>query len=148
MAYIYELEYTVHSVIENLDDAGLPEGDPEISITTAKGFFKTADERSLISYSENTDGGRVLTDISITEDSVILSKRGAVVFDVTFKEGETAKTVYSIPPYSFDAVITTKRIRADITKSGGEIRLLYSMNIGGQGKSVRLRISARPIARA
>lgn len=148
MAYIYELEYTVHSIIENLDATGLAEGEPEISITTAEGFLKVSGERSVVSYTESTEGGKVATDITIEDGSLTLSRRGAVVFDATFREGESCKTVYSVPPYSFDAEIKTRRIRSDITKSGGEIRLLYSMNIGGQDKSVRLKISARPKARA
>ena len=148
MAYIYELEYTVHSVIENLDDSGLAEGEPEISITTAQGFLKVAQERTVISYAESTEGGRVTTDITVDGEALTLSRRGAVVFDATFREGETCKTVYSVPPYSFDAEIRTKRVDAGITKTGGQLRLLYSMNIGGQEKSVRLKISARPKARA
>ena len=148
MAYIYELEYTVHSVIENLDDSGLADGEPEISITTQAGFFKVSDERKLISYTEQTEGGKVTTEIAIEDGALILSRRGAVVLDATFREGESCKTVYSVPPYAFDAEIRTKRIRSDITKAGGELRLLYSMNIGGQEKNVRLKISAKPKARA
>ena len=148
MAYIYELEYTVHSVIENLDDSGLADGDPEISITTQEGFFKLSEERAVISYTEQTEGDRITTDITLEGGALILSRRGAVVFDATFREGECCKTVYSVPPYSFDAEIRTKKIRSDITKAGGELRLLYSMNIGGQEKSVRLKISAKPKVRA
>lgn len=148
MAYIYELEYTVHSVIENLDDSGLADGEPEISITTAAGFLKCAEGCSVISYSESTESGRVSTEITVTDDSMKLSRRGAVVFDATFREGDVCKTVYSVPPYSFDAEIRTKRISSDITKAGGTLRLQYSMNIGGQEKAVRLKISARQKARA
>ena len=148
MAYIYELEYTVHSVIENLDDAGLAADEPEISITTSEGFLKLGEDSSVISYVEATEGGRVATDITVEDGAIRLTRRGAVVFDAVFREGESFKTVYSIPPYSFDAEIRTKRIRCDIGKLGGELRLLYSMNIGGQEKSVRLKISARPKARA
>lgn len=148
MAYVYELEYTTHSVIENLDGAGLPEGEPEISITTSAGFFKTDGECSIITYNENTDGGKVITDITVQGGELKLSRRGAVVFNATFREGEVCKTVYSVPPYSFDTEIKTKKLRFDMTKSGGELRLLYSMNIGGQEKSVRLKISARPKARS
>lgn len=148
MAYIYELEYTVHSVIENLDDAGLPVDEPEISITTVSGFLKVSEDRSVISYAEATDGGKVTTDITVEGGVITLSRRGAVVFDAKFADGESCKTVYSVPPYSFDTEIKTKRARSDITKTGGELRLLYSMNIGGQEKSVRLKISAKPKARA
>lgn len=148
MAYIYDFEYTVHSVIDNLNEVGLPDGEPEISITTVKGFLKRTDDALLITYSEQTDGGKVLTDIEISGDSVSLKRRGSVVFDVTFREGETVSTVYSVPPYSFDCTVRTRRIRNSITKDGGELTLLYSMNIGGQEKNVRMKISAKPTARA
>lgn len=148
MAYIYDFEYTVHSVIDNLNEVGLPDGDPEISITTVEGFLKRTDDTLLITYAEQADGGKVLTDIEISGESVSLRRRGGVVFDLTFREGETVDTVYSVPPYSFDCTVRTKRIRNGITKDGGELTLLYSMNIGGQEKNVRMKISARPRARA
>ena len=148
MAYIYEFEYTIHSVIDNLDERGMPEGEPEISISSTEGFLKDDGERLYISFAEMTEGGRVLSDLTLDDGAVSLKKRGAVEFDVVFREGDRIKTVYSVVPYSFDAVITTKKIRSDISKTGGTLRLHYSMNIGGQDKAVRLKISARPKARA
>ena len=147
MAFIYELEYTVHSVIENLDDNGLIEGEPEVNLTTVDGFLKSNGESLFITYQEMSEGGRILTDITVSDGEVKLSRRGAVMFDATFREGEEMTTVYSIPPYSFDATIKAKRIRSELTKDGGILRLHYGMNIGGQEKAVRMKISARPKAR-
>ena len=147
MAFIYELEYTVHSVIENLDENGLIEGEPEVNLITVDGFLKSDGESLFITYSESSEGGKILTDMTVSDGEVRLSRRGAVMFDATFREGESASTVYSIPPYSFDAVITTKRIRSELTKDGGVLRLNYGMNIGGQDKAVRMKITARPKAR-
>ena len=148
MAYIYELEYKIHSVIDNLDESGLSDGDPEINIMTQCGFFKVSEDSSLISYAESTDGGRVLTDITQAEGEVRLSRRGAVVFDTVFREGELSEGLYSIPPYSFDATVRTRKIRGGITKEGGELSIIYDMTVGGQAKAVRLKISAKPKARA
>lgn len=147
MAFIYELEYTVHSVIENLDDNGVIEGEPEVNLITVDGFLKSDGESLFITYAEMSEGGKILTDMTISEGEVKLSRRGAVMLDATFREGESVKTVYSIPPYSFDATLSTKKIRSEITKDGGTLRLHYGMNIGGQEKAVRMKITARPKAR-
>ena len=147
MAFIYELEYTVHSVIENLDDNGAVDGEPEVNLITVDGFLKSDGESLLITYAEMSEGGRILTDMTVSEGEVKLARRGAVMFDATFREGESMTTVYSIPPYSFDATLTTKKIRSELTKDGGVLRLHYGMNIGGQEKAVRMKITARPKAR-
>ena len=144
MAFIYEFLYTVHSVIENLDDKGLVEGEPEVTIVTVDGFMKSDGEKIYITYTETSEGGRILTDMTVSEDEVKLTRRGAVMFDATFREGKTESTVYSIPPYSFDTTLTTKKIRSEITKDGGILRLHYAMNVGGQEKAVRMKITACP----
>lgn len=144
MAFIYEFSFKIHSVIDNLNEVGVIEGDPEISIMTLDGFLKREDDLFTLSYTEESEGGRVVCDVTTDGKTVTLKRRGAVVFDATFVEGESIKTVYSIPPYSFDAQIKTKRIRSDISTRGGELSLLYSMNIGGQEKNVRMKITATP----
>ena len=143
MAFIYEMEFRTHSVIENLDGAGLAEGEPEISIITSEGFLRVGEEERVISYTEKTEGGRVVCELTLKEGEVRLSRRGAVVFDATFREGESYSGIYSVPPYSFDTEIKTKRIRDGITKAGGELSIIYNMNIGGQEKAVRLRVTAK-----
>ena len=73
----------------------------------------------------------------------MLQKRGDVESDMTFREGDEVKTVYRVGPYSFDMVVRTKRIRNSLDTAGGELGLLYSMNVGGQEKNVRMKISAK-----
>ena len=148
MAYVYDFTFRVHSVIDNLDDAGLPEGAPEISETLSDGFLKIAEDTLYITYKEESEGGRIISDITVDREGVHLVRRGAIEFDVTFSEGKTVNTIYSIPPYSFDATVRTARIRSDITKAGGSLRIHYSMNVGGQEKAVRLKITATPRAGA
>ena len=60
-----------------------------------------------------------------------------------FSDGETFNTLYCVGPYSFDMTVRTKRIRNSLTVDGGELQLIYSMNVGGQEKNVRMRISAK-----
>ncbi len=145
MAFIYDCEFKIHSVIDNLTDAGLPDGEPEINIITAPGFLKydRATGALTVSYSENVEGGdKVLSELTLLGDTATLSKRGAIRCDITFREGEEHKTLYTVSPYTFDMTVHTKRLRTTLTKEGGELSLIYSMNIGGGEKSVRMKIVA------
>ena len=75
------------------------------------------------------------------DGTVSLSRRGAIVSDILFKEGEECRTVYAIPPYKFDMTVKTRRVRNELNAEGGILRLLYSMNVGGQEKTVRMKIT-------
>ena len=144
MAFIAEAEFTLHSVIDNLDDAGIAEGEPEISITTVRGFIRHGEGELTLSYTESGEGGRCACEVILSEENrVLIKRRGAIECDMLFAEGEERCTVYSVPPYSFDMLIRTKRIRSTLTSQGGELYLLYSMNVGGQEKNVRMRVNAK-----
>ena len=143
---INKAELKVHSIIENLGDGGLPDGDPEISITTHEGVLQDDGDSLHVIYSEDTDGGRVNCHIICYSDGrVSLSRRGAIVSDLLFAEGEEIRTVYSIPPYRFDMTLVTKKIRKELSLQGGELQLLYSMNVGGQEKRARMKITAKSL---
>ena len=158
MAFIYDVEITTHSIIVDLAD-GLPVGEEEISITTARGFLRVSEDELRLSYTENQEGGRVSTELRLAErrgevctacpDSaspryrVELSKRGGIESDMIFVEGESSKTLYRIPPYSFDMELTTDRITSTLTKEGGDLRLRYIMKVGGQDRRVRLNIKVK-----
>ena len=62
-----------------------------------------------------------------------------------FADGVVHKSEYSVPPYTFDTVITTKKVRNNLTRAGGRLDLYYEMNIGGQDKKVRMKIECTPI---
>ena len=134
------MKITVHSVIENLDDRGLADGEPEITVTTAEAFVNTVEDTKVIRYTENGEGGTVQTKITVKDGSIHLARTGAIEWSVLFDEGARIATIYRIPPYAFDCEVETKRVRI---KDGEpyEIRLVYSMDIGGGKKNVRMRIT-------
>ncbi len=137
------VKLTIHSIIENLGDNGLPEDEPEISISTVLGSLRDNDGILHLGYTEQSEGGPVECHISIYPDSgVSISRRGAIISDMLFMEGEDCNTIYSIPPYKFEMSLHTRRIRSDMTCEGGVLRLLYSMNVGGQEKNVQMKITA------
>ena len=140
MPKIEEVKIKIESVIENLGTSGLPEGDAEKTVTEADGFIHYTEDGVLLTYSEKTDNGDVYSDISYSGGEVCVKRRGALVSELFFKEGEEHTSVYEIPPYKFDAVVKTKRIRAALSDGSGVISLFYNMKIGGAEKSARMKI--------
>ena len=138
-----KLSITVNSVIDNLSDSGLPEGEPEINIFTTDGTLKLIDGGYLITFTEEQDGGSATTNLYVYEGGVRLVKSGAITSEMRFSEGEEWSTLYCVGPYSFDMTVRTKKIRNNVTECGGELQLIYTMNVGGQEKNVRMKISSK-----
>jgi len=140
MAFIKEMKFTVSSVIENLTPAGLPDGEPERTSLTAEGFYKINGDAYEITYTEMTEGGKVISTIIIDGKGVRVIRRGAVDSEMVFIEGESHSSVYTVSPYSFDTTVSCRKIRSALGKDGGRLDIFYGMNIGGADKSVRMRI--------
>ena len=140
MAFIKEMKFTVSSVIDNLTPSGLAEGEPERTSIAAEGFYKISEESYEISYTETTEGSKVISTIIAGANEVRVIRRGAVDSEMVFREGESHSSVYTVSPYSFDTTVTCRKIRSTLTKDGGRLDIFYGMNIGGADKSVRMRI--------
>lgn len=140
MAEVKEKKFRISSVIENLTPSGLSDGSPERSEITPIGLFKEDGETFVISYAEETEGGRVLSEITVAKNRVDVKRRGAVVSDMRFEEGVCDKSVYTVSPYSFDSEIVTRKIRNNMTWDGGRLDIFYNMTIGGAAKTVRMKI--------
>lgn len=143
MAIIKEVNIRFSSIIENLSPTGLPDGEPEKTETRAEGFLYVYGDRFEISFRESAEGGPVFSDITAKAEEILLKRRGAIVSDMRFAEGESDKSLYQVPPYSFDAEIYTRKIRNELSKDGGKITIFYTMKIGGADKNVRMKIECR-----
>ena len=137
---IKEAKIKIESTIQNLDSVGLADGDPECTATEGVGYYHFDKDKILITYCEDTEGGRVTSEIFVTGDTVRVKRSGAIESDMEIKEGFTDHSVYSIPPYRFDMEITGKRVRSELSECGGRIDLRYSMKVGGAEKSAGMRI--------
>ena len=140
MKTIKECKIKIESVIENLDEVGLVSGDAEKSVTEAEGFLHSEEASYLISYRESGEGGEVTSDIELSDGRVVVRRRGAISSELVFAEGMTHTSIYSVPPYKFDAEVKTRRIRTTLSDKGGSIDLFYNMKIGGAEKSARMKI--------
>ncbi len=143
MAIIKEMKITVSSVIENLSPSGFPEGEPERTAVSADGFLRISEDEYNITYSEVTEGDRVISDIVISGGKITVKRRGALSSDMIFCEGESHTSLYTVAAYSFDTVITTRKIRCNMTRDGGRVDIFYDMKIGGADKRVRMKIECK-----
>ncbi len=140
MNIIKEKKFYVSSLIENLSDAGIPEGDEEVTETHPDGFYTVKDDEIKINYREDTEGGAVYTDIVVKSNGITVTRKGALLSEMHFEEGKTDKSTYEIPPYKFDVEIFTKKIRNNLKEDGGKLHIHYLMTIGGAKKRVVMKI--------
>lgn len=144
MTKIIEVKIKIESTIENLDPSGLPEGDVEKNSSVADGFYRYSDNEIVLTYAEENEGGRAESEIICKDGCVIVKRNGAIESELYFEEGVSHSSLYSVPPYKFDATVTAKRVRLNLSIDGGTVDLLYNMKIGGAEKSARMKIWILP----
>ena len=140
MPKIIDVNVKIESSIENLDDCGLPSSDIEKTVSNVTGRYKFSQQSAILLYHEKSDGGDIRSEISYKDDTVTVKRSGAIDSCLQFKDGESHHSIYSIPPYRFDAEVKTRRTRVSLNENGGTIDLIYNMKIGGAEKSARMKI--------
>ena len=141
MAASKNVKLYIHSMIWNLNESGEREGSAEISDEEYGASLISDGVRAAVSYSRDTEGGRIASEIVFEKDSVTVKNKGAVLSVMVFSPNGTYEGVYSIPPYSFDMRIAVKAMRSSVTPSGCDANILYTMAIGGAEKSCSMKIS-------
>ena len=140
-----KVKLDIRSFIDNLDECGKSDGDPEISRSSVIGTMKIYSDEISLSYKESGEGGEVSTDILKTAGGITVTRRGAISSTLHFAEGENFETVYSIPPYKFDMTVKTVRMTDELSECGGSLDIIYLMSVGGADKKCRMRISVTEV---
>ena len=96
-----------------------------------------------IAYSEETEGGNILTNIVYTSDRVTIARNGAVRSHMVFEEGKTHTSLYEVPPYAFDMEITTRVVQVGMSIFGGKLHLEYDRLVGGENTCVVFDLTAQ-----
>ena len=135
------MKLNVSSSIQNLDEFGLADGDVEVSEESAICTYRMDGETVSVSYKTSTEGGTVSTAYRLFDNSLSVTRSGAINSVMVFKAGETHSSVYEIPPFKFDMTVTAKRLDHALSESGGKIDLLYEMNVGEAIKLCKMKIS-------
>ena len=135
------MKLKVLSSIQNLDEFGLADGDVEVTEESEICSYRTDGEMVSVSYKILTEGGAVSTSYRLAGDALTVTRSGAINSVMVFKTGETHSSVYEIPPFKFDMTVTAKRLAHNMTHLGGDIELLYEMNIGEAIKLCKMKIT-------
>ena len=139
-----KVKIRISSIIEDADERGIAVGEPEETETKHIGSYEYSDGVQTLTYSERSEGGEVSSVITVRDGEVTVKREGAIRSELQFKEGESYSSLYSIPPYSFDATVKTRKMRLSLDITGGSIDMFYNMKIGGADKSARMRIWISP----
>lgn len=140
MPIIKEKKLRITSYVENLSVTGAVEGEPEQTSESADCFFKISEGCYEITWRTESEGGPIISDLKAEPDTVTVKRTGALNSEMKFSEGKEDVSLYSIPPYSFDMKIFTKKIRSSLDRDGGRIDIFYRMSVGGADKNVRMKI--------
>ncbi len=144
MAIIKEMTFIIDSLLEDLDDAGLPTGEAERTHVAEDGFYRLDGDSVHLDYTERGEGGsRVHCELILTKERVTVRRRGDVECDMVFERGVCHKALYRLAPYSFDMELLTLRMENALTRDGGTLDLLYKMTLGGVTRRVRMKLTAR-----
>ena len=130
----------IDSIVEDLDDAGLVENSDKTH-TTANGTLSSKGGVLTVSYSETAENVTTSSDIIVSDSEVEVTRSGGAEYDFHFVEGKSTSAIYTVPPYSFDTEIYTRKIRKDVKDSSVKISLIYDMTIGGAKKKTRMNIA-------
>ena len=131
---------TVSSVIDELDDAGLP-CDSNKTEVNCPATLSVNEGISTLLYTTEENGQKTDTEIQIMPEAVRVIRRGAIESDFLFEEKKSFTSLYKIPPYAFDCEIFTKRIRRCERCGVIELSVIYDMTVGEAKKNVRMKIS-------
>lgn len=132
----------ISSNVINLDEDGRPEGEVEKDELCVAGALNAEGDAITLSYKEEREGSSVLCKITARGDEVKVSRRGDVISDMLFSPGKIHKSVYKVPPFSFDMEISALKIENGLKRDGGVLSLLYGMTVGGAKKRCRMKIEA------
>ena len=111
--------------------------------SVCKGCMLLRDGTTRLLYREKTEEADITTEMSFSErNTITLKKSGSARYELVFSEGQTYKFVYYAPPLSFDAEVTTHKIKNSMCMAGGNITIEYSMDMGGHKQRVTVSTDA------
>lgn len=140
---LIKVKLRIKSVIKGADDPT-----PEITDEECLGVMRCAagGAAERISYKiTGEDGNKTETAIELFDGAVRLLRHGAIESNMLFEVGVEHRSLYKIPPFSFDLTVNTSRIENSFSSLGGTLTLEYSMTVGGAERKCSMTVTAEPI---
>lgn len=140
---LIKVKLRIKSVINGTD-----EPTPEIAEEECFGVMRCAEDGGAerVSYkSTNGDGTKTESVIEFFDGAIRLLRHGAIESNMLFEVGVEHRSLYKIPPFSFDLTVNTSRIENSFSSLGGTLTLEYSMTVGGAERKCSMTVTAEPI---
>ncbi len=109
------------------------ESEEPISMLTA-GTLVLDDDTATVTYQEILDESIPPQTVHVTakDDAVIMQRDGDYATQMVFHRGQRYEGVYQTPFGSMDMAIFCTRLQYDVNEDGGNIDLMYQMDLNGQ----------------
>ena len=120
----------VTNEIEDLDEGV----DAESAENCYSAELTRGDAWDRLTYSEESEGGRILTDIKVMGDRVILRRSGGISSIMHFEMGYRHSSSYKISPFEFDMEIETEELSVKRDEERILVSAKYLMTVGGARK--------------
>lgn len=118
--------------------------DEGTTVTRYDGLLRVADGVARISYTEEDNGARTSTLLTVGRGEVTLVRRGAVNFSTVYRKGYTHRSLYSLGGLSFDAEVATEQLSV-LPTARPAFDCVYCLTLGGEARrfALSLRLEER-----
>ena len=119
---------SIHSCAHRDDDTEEP-----ISLITS-GTLMLDEEKAVVIYQETLDESLPSQTVTVTvkDDTVTMQRDGNYATQMVFVRGQRYEDIYQTPFGDMDIAVFCTRLSYDLTEEGGEIFLVYQMDMNGQ----------------
>ena len=110
-----------------------PEQEPEVIELVTEGTLEFRDAGWDICYEESELTGLegVTTTFRLEPGQVLLQRTGKLRSEMLFREGVSHDSLYQMDFGALMLTVCAKQIQADVSAQGGEVHLVYSIQIEG-----------------
>lgn len=118
--------------------------DEGTTVTKYDGLLRVEGGLARISYTEEADGARTSTLLTVGGGEVTLVRRGAVNFTTVYRAGYTHRSLYSLGGLKFDAEVMTEKLSI-LPSALPAFDCAYTLTLGGEARrfALSLRLSER-----
>ena len=117
-----------------------PISEDSVYTEVATGTLYADGEIITVSYTAQGESGTTHYTLTVQNNRAHLCSRGASEMALSFEKGLKYTTVYRVPPYAFDAKVESDEVTSTLTADGGDVRLCYKMNLGGDERHAKIVI--------
>ena len=104
------------------------------------GLLRARGEALLLSYTEESEGVRTSTLLTLEEGRMTLVRRGGVDFSTVYEVGSPHASRYSLGGLSFDALTETVSLVIERGVSLPRARCVYDLTLGGETRRFSLSL--------